>query len=404
MREITGNLQIKSNKYYALINLYDENNKRKVKWIALKLDATRKNKREAIEKLNAILDQYNNVSSEITVNSTSNLQFANDEAIRIASLPVYEFILEWCQMENQKNRWQPTTYSNYLKMVNNRIKTYFSMLNDYLVKDVDEEVLNDFYIWIMRDCKAATAQRHHALLHTAFNYAVKKDAIAYNPCDKADKPKGERASISYYNADEVKQLLEVAKDDQIYLTILIAAKCGLRRSEVLGLKWDAIDFVNDKIYIRHKIEEVYTDKGLIWQGSDQLKSSSSRRELPLLPSVKEALIKEKEAQAYRKKMFRDSYLSEYQDYVCVDYRGNIFRPNYITEHFKLIVKQHNLKPLTFHGLRHSCASIMLAEGVPMKVIQEVLGHSTFAITADTYSHVNFDNKISAGLLLEKATA
>jgi len=103
-------------------------------------------------------------------------------------------------------------------------------------------------------------------------------------------------------------------------------------------------------------------------------------------------------------MFKGAYNTDDEDYICVDYRGKLLRPNYVTQHFESITDKNNLKHVTFHGLRHSCATILLAEGVGMKVVQEMLGHSTFATTADIYSHVEFSSKRDAAALLEAATA
>ena len=76
----------------------------------------------------------------------------------------------------------------------------------------------------------------------------------------------------------------------------------------------------------------------------------------------------------------------------MDEMGQLFRPNYVTDHFKLLLNRHSLRPIRFHDLRHSCASLLLSQGIPMKQIQDWLGHSTFATTADIYSHLDFNSK------------
>ena len=128
---------------------------------------------------------------------------------------------------------------------------------------------------------------------------------------------------------------------------------------------------------------------------DKLKNKSSFRAFPLIPKIEDILLKVKEKQEVNKKLFNNGYCKEYLDYVFVNELGKLIRPSYITEHFALLLKKHNLRKIRFHDLRHSCASLLLANGTPMKAIQEWLGHSTFSTTADIYSHLDFSSKINS---------
>ena len=103
-------------------------------------------------------------------------------------------------------------------------------------------------------------------------------------------------------------------------------------------------------------------------------------------------------------MFKRSYCEDYADYICVDEMGKLFRPNYVTDHFKLLLHQNGLRPIRFHDLRHSCASLLLSQGIPMKQIQDWLGHSTFATTADIYSHLDFASKQDSADAIAQAFA
>ncbi len=125
---------------------------------------------------------------------------------------------------------------------------------------------------------------------------------------------------------------------------------------------------------------------------DKLKTKSSFRTLPLIPCVRELLFAAKERQSEYKALFKGSYCKDYEDYICVDQMGKLFHPNYITDHFKLLLVQNGLRKIRFHDLRHSCASLLLAQGISMKQIQDWLGHSTFNTTADIYSHLDFSSK------------
>lgn len=184
------------------------------------------------------------------------------------------------------------------------------------------------------------------------------------------------------------------------IAVILTAYYGLRRSEVLGLKWDAIDSVEDKIYIRHKIIENKLGGSQI-EGLDVMKTKSSYRTLPLIPFIKKALEEEKARQEEMQRVLRKSYNRKYLDYVCVDAVGDILKPQYVTEHFKVILERNGLKKIRFHDLRHSCASLMLANDISMKEIQEWLGHSNISTTANIYAHVDSESKRESARIIDK---
>ncbi len=188
-------------------------------------------------------------------------------------------------------------------------------------------------------------------------------------------------------------------DDPLEICVKLAAYYGLRRSEVLGLKWDAINLEQKTISIRHKVIEDKVDGKFVAVGEDVLKTKSSFRTLPLLPTVEKLLLAEKEKQEMYRRLFKRSYCREYLDYICLDQTGKLMRPNYVTEHFSWLLEKFELKKIRFHDLRHSYASLLLANGISMKQIQIWLGHSTFSTTADIYSHLDFHAQIESGLVM-----
>ena len=229
--------------------------------------------------------------------------------------------------------------------------------------------------------------------------AVKLDIIPTNPADKIERPKKEQFIGDRYTLDELKVLFEVSKNDPLHLVILIASFYGLRRSEVLGLKWSAFDFVNNTITIKHKVIETIVDDKRTILLKDKTKNKSSYRSLPLIKEIKEELLAHKKKLENNKKICGDSYILDFKDYICVNDIGKIYRPEYITDHFALLLNNNNLRHIRFHDLRHSCASLLLARGIPMKAIQEWLGHSTYSTTANLYAHLDSNTKnISADAL------
>ena len=205
---------------------------------------------------------------------------------------------------------------------------------------------------------------------------------------------------NFYNADEIKALLDCTREDPLHIVILIAAYYGLRRSEVVGLKWSAIDFSGRTVSIKHKVLQDGSDL----KGFDVMKTKSSYRTLPLIPIVEQELIAERERQAEMKRVFGMSYNRNYEEYICVDAVGELIKPNYVTDHFKVILKQNSLRKIRFHDLRHSCASLLLANGVQMKLIQEWLGHSDISTTSNVYSHVDSESKKMSAKAIELALA
>lgn len=125
-----------------------------------------------------------------------------------------------------------------------------------------------------------------------------------------------------------------------------------------------------------------------------MKNASSKRTIPLIPEIKEALLELKDKQERNKSYFKNGYNQEFLEYVWVDDIGKLVNPNTVTSHFKTFLEQNGLPHIRFHELRHSCASLLIACGVSLKEIQEWLGHSAISTTADIYSHLNFSSKLN----------
>lgn len=200
--------------------------------------------------------------------------------------------------------------------------------------------------------------------------------------DRVERPQPKKFVGDFYSVDEVKTLLEHAKEDVIYIPIVLAVYCGLRRSEALGLSWSNIDFENDKIFIGQKVLEVVRNGKMEQVVSDEMKTESSRRSFKMIPEVKEILLAHKARQELYRKQFRRAYCKKYLDMVCVNPLGELIKPSYITSHFPKLLKQYGMRDIRFHDLRHTCASLLVSLDVNMKVIQKYLGHSNMSTTVN----------------------
>lgn len=216
--------------------------------------------------------------------------------------------------------------------------------------------------------------------------------IPSNPADKVDRPKKEPFKAGFYNEEELKALFEAAKGTRLELPIVLGAFYGLRRSEVIGLKWNAIDFEKNTITIQHTFTTCEIDGKKLEVASDTTKTKSSCRSLPLIPVIREMLLEKQAKQKEYRRVCGKCYNKKYLDYICVDEMGNIIKPDYITAMFPKFLEKNGLRRIRFHDLRHSCASLLLKNGVPMKQIQEWMGHSDFSTTANIYAHLEFDSK------------
>ena len=387
-REITGSLAERNGRYTAILNLYDEDGKRRQKSIALGIPV-KGNKRKAQAQLEELKRAYSlGLPQEGKTGQESQL-FA-------------DFLRDW--LEITAPTIERTTYQSYRGLIAARLDPFFRA-RGLRLRELEPKHIRELHRSIFADgCGANTVIHYHAVVRKALQYAVKNGLVDGNVADQVDRPKKGKYLAGFYTREELAALFEATKDDSISVVIQLAAYYGLRRSEVLGIRWSAIDGEKGTLSINHKVTEGMVDGRHQIYTEDKLKTKSSFRTLPLIPAVRALLDEQRARQEEYRRLFKKSYCTEYLDYVCTDEMGRLFRPNYITDHFKLLLKQHGLRHIRFHDLRHSCASLLLSQGIPMKQIQEWLGHSTFATTADIYSHLDFNSKLESAQAISDAFA
>lgn len=302
-----------------------------------------------------------------------------------------QFWLQW-----KRSTWEEVTYSGYAANVNSWIAPYFlerrTKLNEINVLDIEMFYAHEKNT---RNISGNTVAHYHANIHKALVDAVRLKLIPHNPASDVERPKKDNFVAGYYTADELIEMFPVFAGTKLELPVLLAAYYGLRRSEVVGLKWSAIDFVNKTITISHTFERVRVDGKIVDVSKERTKNNSSFRTLPLMPEVENALTAAKAHQENQQKQCGRSYCKKYLEYICVDDMGNLVNPNYISGNFSNILRKNGLRPIRFHDLRHSCASLLIKNKIPMKDVQVWMGHSSFATTANIYAHIDTDSKQEA---------
>ena len=372
---VAGHLREKSGYYYAVLNYTDSLGKRKTKWISTGLTVKGNKKRaEAI-----LMDARRNFNPEEPKVMNGDILFA-------------DYMEKW--LDIIKSSVAVPTFASYSTTVKKIVAPYFRE-KEVTLKNLTAKDIQEFYLRELERVSASSVIHYHANIHKALKYAVKIDLIDVNPADKVERPKKDRYVGSFYDADEVNALFEAAKGTKLEFPILFGAFYGLRRSEAIGLKWDAIDFDQNTITIRHTVTSCDLDGKRILVAADTTKTKSSMRTLPLVPFMRERLLALREEQKENRRLCGRSYIKDYVDYVCVNEIGDLIKPHYVTESFPKLLKANGLRPVRYHDLRHSCASLLLANGVPMKQIQEWLGHSDFSTTANIYAHLDYSSKLTS---------
>ena len=369
--EMKGSLQTKSGKYYAVFRIDG-----KQKWINLYVEDKRGNKRKAETAMRELLKKY------------------EQNPFLFEKIDFCEYIKKW--LENTKTHVDLVTYNGYKQYAEKHIIPYFEP-KKLSLQDVRMSHIEEYYNFKAiggrldgheRGLSLRTIKLHATVLSLVFKYAIREGIIRDNPVELARFPNIQKSKPkdNYYTVDECKKLLELSEGTPLHDIMVVTLYYGLRRSEAMGLRWIDVDFDRSTITIQH----TRTLNGVVVE-KDRTKTQSSNRVYPLIDEVRNILLKLKNEQERQK----DLLLNKYTDsgYIFVNDFGVPYHPSYPTQMlYKLIKKHPELKHLTYHGLRHSAASLLLVRGWSMKEISEWLGHSNIHITMNLYTHIDMASK------------
>ena len=371
---VAGRLQEKNGFYYIVLSYTDSAGKRRQPWIGTGLPV--KGNKKRAEKMLA------ETRKDFTIPKGQVSELSPDMAFS-------DYMRYWLKM--MRTAVTETTYSSYCFNVEKHIIPYFEPLGVTLA-GLQPRQIQSFYLHEAETLKNTSILRFHANLHKALKYAVRIDLIASNPVDKVDRPRPQAFMASYYSAEEMEKLFEAAQGHKLELIIQLAAFYGLRRAEVMGLRWEAIDFEAKTLTIRHIVTSTRIDGKKILVEADRAKTKSSLRTLPLVDPIAERLKAVKEQQEYNRKICGNCYNQEYLGYVFVDAMGNLIQPDSVTTGFPQLLKENGLRRIRFHDLRHTFATRALERGMDYKTLSAILGHYSVAFTMDTYVHSMDEHK------------
>ena len=341
---ITGSVQINKGYYFIVFNMYNEYGKRKPEW------------------------------------HSTGLKVDNNER------------------KNKQNRKQA---ENILKeeLVRGRLCPYFKSKKIKLI-DLRPRDIQDFINHLYKQrLKGSTIAHYTSNMNTALKEAVIAEIIPSNPMDRIESVKKEVYIPEFYTDDELIELIEVIKTQKLELPLTLGIIYGLRREEILGLTWNAIDFKNKSITIRKTVGRGKYDGVTQFLIKDIPKNKSSYRTLPMFDFIADLLKKYKEKYKLNEKIFGNTYITDYKDFICLMDNGELVKPDYVDRTFSRILKENGFRHIRLHDLRHSCATLLLRNGVPLPEIQKWLGHSNI-VTPQRYSHLDQNDKSIPANMIE----
>lgn len=372
---MTGSLQIKKDKYYMVINITDGNGKRKPKWISTGY-AVKGNKKRAEQMLRETLRDYEQQEKERLPGG--DILFSN-------------WVRHWLD-DVAIHRVDTVTYEGYEATADRQVIPYFST-SALSLAEITTQVLQKFIDQKARmgrmDGKGGLSQaslKHiRNILNQSLKLALRDELISRNPCEGLVLPKREYREVQFFSEEQIHQLLRAIKDEPICPLIHFASMYGLRRSEVLGLQWNCIDFSANQFTVRRAVvqHKTITEK-------EKTKNASSRRTLPLTPEIHALLIRLRAQECENRRLFGTDYVEN--DYIFKWPNGQPYLPHYVSNKFSKLLMEYGFPHIRFHDLRHSCASMLIANGFTLKDVQDWLGHANISMTADIYGHLDMTRK------------
>lgn len=360
---VTGSLQKKSNSWYAVLSIPDEDGRKKAKWINLGR-CSEVTKRNAEAELQRLKMEY------------------GEGAVYSRNLLFADWVQEWYEHRAITAGLAQTTLDSYKNYIEKYIDPYFRGKKIVLQKTKAVDIQR-FYDKLIQDgLSAQSVHRYHTVVKQSLDYAYKQGIINENPILRVEVPKAPRTQHgTAYTAEEVNALFEAAKGTRLFPVIYLTAWYGLRRSEILGLTWGNIDIEARTMDICQVVTRV---NSLVI--APRTKNDSSHRRLWLTDETCQLLRQLRLQQSLERMKLGVDYVAN--DFVCKMGDGQMMKPEFVSISFKKLLEKNDLRPIRFHDLRHTAATLLLESGVQIQDVSRYLGHSNISVTMDTYGHLS----------------
>lgn len=376
---VTDTLQQKAGRYYLVFRIPDSSGKLKQKWIGTGLPV-KGNQRRAKQMLDEML-------LELQADYDRRSRQAGWAIAEVGDIPFTEVVQRW--LVRKRSEVAPSTYEGY-QHITARLLPYFRLL-DLTTDEVSPTVLENYCETLQDDgLSANTVQHHLTLIKSVFNEEIRNGAPILNPVKCVKAPRVETFQGETLSVEQIGQLFRLFEGDPIEDIVRIGVIYGLHRSEIIGLRWEDINWETNILQIRHKVAEVRINGKRQLVRSNDLKTKASRRAFPLSDDIRQQLGHRK-AQIEENRAKKRRYRTADADYVFVDANGKLLSPEYITDHFRWKIAHSDLPRVRFHDLRHTCATLLLHEGCSLREIQSYLGHASY-LTTTRYAHVDARSK------------
>ena len=369
----------KAKTYYCILKWQSSDGHWNMREVSTGISIKGNNKRKAEKKCDEIRREYEDKYERNKVN--------------LSDILFTDYILDW--FKQNKHLWKQTTTYGYDRVINRYIIPYFKDRNIRLIDLAPKDIQAYYSSLFDKGLSSTTVKRHHANIRKALQDAVELNMLPYNVADRTKLPKPVKYQASIYDEKQLMTLLKVSAGTPIESAVKLAICYGLRRGEIGGLLWSDIDLDGRTIHITHT---KVTTSSEVFQ--DTTKTLSSRRTLPIDDVMYEYLTSLKERQDQNREFFGKAYIDA--GFVCCWDNGEPLKVSYISHAFSDLLEENNLPHIRFHDLRHSCATLLLNQGIDLKIIQEYVGHSTISTTANLYLHPDIEAKKKAVNVMSNA--
>lgn len=307
-----------------------------------------------------------------------------------------EYLDKWLNDYGRGNLAHSTFYG-YSNIINLHVKPELGCIPLQKLQPVH---LRDFYTKQLRegrkDNKKSTGRglsptyvlQMHRVIHEALSHAVKWELVGRNVADAVDPPRKAKKEITVLNRQQISELLAALKETYLYVPVLIAVTTGLRLGEVLGLRWQDVDFVRKTITV-NQVQKLKKRMGEDETNTLELgppKTLKSRRTIAIPDALLEVLKRHRLEQKKRRLELGEIYQGT-GELVCCWEDGTPINNSTLGSRFRTLARRVGF-PISFHTLRHNHASLLLELGEDLKLVSERLGHTSISITADIYGHLS----------------